>query len=394
VAGRQSELRITKSWLVTLSVVMAVRNGEPHVREAIESVLAQSFTDFEFIIVDDASTDDTRAILSDYRDRDSRIEILHNADNLGPYVSANRALMHARGNVVARHDADDISPPDRFAIQLEALKSDDEVSLVTGDVEVFADDDRQGGGTFRHPSWQPRLEWELLFSNAVGAGGHVMFPRVFRGAPILFPAKYFYAEDYGLWCTLSRLGRVVCPQQTIYCYRQHGSSITSLKRTEQTACAAQIRREYQSRYLRSDSSSEAAEQLSRFWTMADGRRPLEQNARRTCFLLDEIRSNFLGYIGHRYGLSASARLEAELNETLRDRLGYWLFRSLRFLDGMGCCDVLAVANARREAMTISGKALREAASALVRKLARTRSTIAGESGDSRTPARESEASAW
>src|SRR5712691_12480269 len=93
-----------------LSVIMAVRNGERFVSEAIESVLAQSVTDFEFLIVDDGSTDGTSRILSQYQRRDSRICVLHNHDNLGPYPSANLALMRARGRFVARHDADDISP--------------------------------------------------------------------------------------------------------------------------------------------------------------------------------------------------------------------------------------------------------------------------------------------
>src|SRR6266446_6576122 len=104
-----------------LSVIMAVRNGEQYVSEAIESVLAQSVTDFEFLIVDDASTDGTPRILSEYQRRDSRICVWHNQSNLGPYPSANRALMRARGRFVARHDGDDISPPERFAIQLAAL---------------------------------------------------------------------------------------------------------------------------------------------------------------------------------------------------------------------------------------------------------------------------------
>src|ERR1700738_4398315 len=95
-----------------LSVVMAVRDGEPYVRDAITSVLSQSVADFEFLIVDDGSTDGTPGILSEYRARDSRISIFRNDTRLGPYPSANRALTHARGRVIARHDADDISPAD------------------------------------------------------------------------------------------------------------------------------------------------------------------------------------------------------------------------------------------------------------------------------------------
>src|ERR1700738_2016230 len=90
-----------------LSVVMAVRDGEPYVRDAIESVLSQSVPDFEFLIVDDASTAGTSAPLPESQRRDSRISVCRNDSALGPYPSATRALTQARGRVIARHDADD-----------------------------------------------------------------------------------------------------------------------------------------------------------------------------------------------------------------------------------------------------------------------------------------------
>src|SRR5262245_10157638 len=251
--------------MVKLSVVTAVRNGQQHLREAVESVLAQSMGDFEFIIVDDASSDETPDILREFQRCDRRICLVRNGDCLGPYPSANRALTQARGRFVARHDADDISPPDRFAIQIEALESDEEISLVTGAVEYFGAT-RSGMGTIdRPPAWQPRLEWDLLFRNAVGAGGHVMFPRVVRGGPVLFRARRRYAEDYDLWCRLSRLGRVICPSDTVYRYRQHASSITTRLKHEQFECMSQIRHEYQAEYLRSDVSRAAADDVARFW---------------------------------------------------------------------------------------------------------------------------------
>src|SRR6478609_2038063 len=101
-----------------LTVVMAVRNGERYLAQAVESVLAQSVPDFEFLIVDDASTDDTSLMLTGYRCRDSRVRVITNRVHLGLTASLNSALEHAHGDVIARHDADDVSPPDRFAIQL------------------------------------------------------------------------------------------------------------------------------------------------------------------------------------------------------------------------------------------------------------------------------------
>ena len=347
-----------------LSVVMAVRDGELYLGEAIESVLAQSVADFEFLIVDDASTDNTHGILSAYQAQDSRIKVLRNESHLGHCPSANRGLLHAGGDFIARHDADDISPPDRFAIQLEAVESAPDVSLAIGMVEFFG---ATAGAIHSPPSWQPRLEWELLFGNAVGAGAHVMFPRLFRGTPVLYSPKYFWAEDYALWCSLSRLGRVVCPAEVIYRYRRHALSITSRRKAEQDACAGLIQHQYQSAHLRFKISRETVAELSRFW-LADGGRPLTESMRTLNALLAELRSSFLAYVEQRYGLSDRARLETELDKALGERFGYWLFRSLRFQHGNACRDLLTIARARREVMSVSRSALALAAGAITRRV--------------------------
>jgi len=352
---------------VRLSVVMAVRDGELYVREAIESVLSQSVTDFEFLIVDDGSSDGTPGILSEYQRRDSRICLFRNASSLGPYPSANRALTHARGRVIARHDADDISPADRFAIQLDALDAAADTSLVTGAVELF--DER------RHerrcpPSWQPRLEWELLFTNAVGAGAHVMFPRVLGGAPVLFAAKYRYAEDYALWCRLCRLGRVACPTQVIYRYRQHASSITSRNKREQDECLAGVRYDYHAQYLTPGVSRETVEEVARFWN-EDGARPLGARLSDINPALVDLFTRFLAYVERRYGISDRVTLAAEIDRALGDRLAYWLHRSIRFRDVRACRDLLSIATGRGDVAAVAGRALAQATRAFVRKFSRT-----------------------
>jgi len=354
---------------VNLSVVMAVRNGEPFLKDAIESVLAQSVSDFELLIVDDASTDETPGTLSRYARQDSRIRVLRNERNLGPYPSANRALMQARGDFVARHDADDLSPRDRFAIQLDAVRSGDAVSLVTGAVEAFGGEEIPIYSIAPPPRWQPRMEWELLFGNIVGAGSHVMFPRVFRGMPTLFPARYPYAEDYGLWCTLSRAGRVSCPPEIVYRYRQHAASITVRKKHEQAECLSKIRQAHQARYLPRDSSPDAAADVSRFW-LEDGSRPLGADAGRVYSTLEELRSRFLAYVEGRYGAEERAALDAELDEAFGERLGYWLYRSVRLRDAPACRAMLAAAAARGQSMNVSAKACGQLVSALRRKLGR------------------------
>src|SRR5512146_2439112 len=102
-----------------VSVVMPVYNSAPYLREAVDSILAQTFTDFEFIIVDDGSSDETPQILDGYGD--ARIRRLRNERNMGVVPTLNCGLAAARGRYVARHDADDISLPTRLEQQVRFL---------------------------------------------------------------------------------------------------------------------------------------------------------------------------------------------------------------------------------------------------------------------------------
>lgn len=358
-----------------LSVVMSVRNGEPYVREAIESVLAQSVTDFEFLIVDDASTDRTAAILAEYQRRDSRIAVLRNEHRLGPYPSANRGLALARADRIARHDADDISPPDRFAVQLQAFGSDEEVALVTGAVEAFGEKDRHVRRVRCPPMWQPKLEWELLFRNVVAAGAHVMFPRLFRGVPVRFQEDCRYAEDYRLWCRLSRVGRVVCPPQVVYRQRLHGASISRLQSAEQECCASTIRQERQLSYLRA-ADPDALLDMARFW-IADGSRPLAGSVESIRLMLIELRENFLADIERRYGPRDREILDAEIDRTLSERLGYWLVRSISWLDWRTCAELLAAVDVRRQPERPSRQSLSLITAAALQKFWRRGHRAAG-----------------
>src|ERR1039458_5312287 len=111
-----------------VSVIMPVYNGEKFLRTAVDSVLWQTFEDWELVVVDDASTDSTPDILADYRD--PRIRVLRNETNRKPAACANRGLAGASGRYIARLDADDVWLPDRLAVQLRYLEAHPEVTLV------------------------------------------------------------------------------------------------------------------------------------------------------------------------------------------------------------------------------------------------------------------------
>src|SRR6266851_2185358 len=109
-----------------VSVLMSVYNGATHLREAVESIKAQTWEDFEFIVIDDGSTDESGSILAEYLRLDARVKI-HTQNNHGLAAALNTGLDLARGKYVARMDADDISVPERLATQVSFMEAHPEV---------------------------------------------------------------------------------------------------------------------------------------------------------------------------------------------------------------------------------------------------------------------------
>ena len=120
---------------VFISVVMAVYNGEKYLKEAIDSILSQTYKNFEFIVIDDCSSDNTPIILKSYTD--ARIQVVRNEQNLRLPTSLNKGFKIARGKYIARMDADDIAMPDRFEKQVKYLEAHQEVAVIGGSFQVF-----------------------------------------------------------------------------------------------------------------------------------------------------------------------------------------------------------------------------------------------------------------
>ena len=145
-----------------VSVIMGVYNGENTVREAIDSILNQTFTDWEFVICDDASTDNTFNILNEYKEKyPDKFVILHNDKNLMLSGSLNRCLEAANGEYIARMDDDDKSLPIRFEREVEFLDSHKDVSVVGSNVQFF---NENGLGEIIHKKDEPTV-YDLPKSN-------------------------------------------------------------------------------------------------------------------------------------------------------------------------------------------------------------------------------------
>jgi glycosyltransferase involved in cell wall biosynthesis len=227
-----------------VSVIMAVYNGEKYLREAVDGVLAQTLTDFELIIVNDASTDQTAAILASYHDR--RVRVFHNERNLKPAASRNGAIGAARGKYVAILDADDIALPRRLERQTEWLDGNPGID-VTGTFAVPID---EAGREVEldyctPPTSEIDIKWALLFHN-VFVHSSVMMRRTavqraggYTEDPILAAA---FVEDYDLLSRISRFGHVNNLGEPLVKYRVHSNGASVRIAAEQRRQADEIAR--------------------------------------------------------------------------------------------------------------------------------------------------------
>ncbi|MEL7198566.1 MAG: glycosyltransferase [Pseudomonadota bacterium] len=248
---------------IKISVVMAVYNGEEFVGSSIDSVLAQTFTDFEFIIVNDGSTDATLSILEDYAERDPRIRII-DQENTGVTLAAIKGCAAARGEYIARLDADDCCMPARFEKQVKLLDNNPALVAAIGDVEFFQDDGKVVN--VAKVRGDPRLiRFYMPFCNHIGGNGHVMFRRDAYLRTGGYDASYRYSQDYDLWTRLLIEGDFGNVPETVYRYRTGHGNISNLKKDEQTHHALRTaRREYE-RVTGEPQSEGTAMALLNFW---------------------------------------------------------------------------------------------------------------------------------
>ncbi len=217
---------------------MSVYNAERYLRKAIESMLNQTFRDFEFLIINDGSTDSSVEILKSYRD--PRIKIINNKKNIGLAKSLNKGLQVARGEYIARHDSDDISLPKRFEKQVEFLDSNSQTALVGSWAEVI--DEFEEPKEVWHSLSQPHLlRWKLLFKNQFA---HCA--AMFRKSAVMqmggYSEELSSAQDYDLWSRISFSWEVANIPEVLVKWRKWGKNISTIRRHKQLEIARQISR--------------------------------------------------------------------------------------------------------------------------------------------------------
>jgi glycosyltransferase involved in cell wall biosynthesis len=236
---------------------MSVFNGEEYLAYALESILSQTYQNFEFIIIDDKSTDGTSVILKRYAEKDKRIVLIKNSENIGLARSLNKGIDLAKGEYIARMDSDDISMPDRFEKQLKYLDNKPEIWVVGGNSKFI---DRHGN-ILRdqiHPQDPHLLRWNILFCY----GAIICHPAtMIRKSMFDLVGKYKdikAIEDLELWSRLFFIEPlpIYNMSDTLLYYRWYENNTSNREKSIQITNSNKTRSEFLGRFLQRPIASE------------------------------------------------------------------------------------------------------------------------------------------
>ncbi|MBR3019922.1 MAG: glycosyltransferase family 2 protein [Clostridia bacterium] len=221
---------------VGISVIMATYNTEiPMLREAVDSILEQTFHDFEFLIIDDGSTNSSDEYLKSIQDE--RVKVIWNPRNMGVTKSLNVGLKQAKGKYIARMDADDIALPTRFEKEFAYMEAHpDAVVCGTRTIIMKAGKKVQPKGTTK-PEEMEDYRVRMLFMNPGPIHPTAMIRHeTLLAHQILYDERLIHAQDYGMWEALSHHGKIYNLDEALLCRRMHEKQITAARRDVQIQC--------------------------------------------------------------------------------------------------------------------------------------------------------------
>lgn len=222
-----------------VSVIMSVYNSQQYLKESVESILSQNLKNFEFLIMDDASSDSSFEILKNYAKKDRRIKLFRNNKNLGLTRSLNILLSNAKGINIARMDADDISLPMRLSKQYEFLSRNKNVFLVgTGIYHI----DTKGAIILK-----PTLPISTLEISDILPINNCLYHStiMFRNEDFRYREKFLYAQDYDFYLCLLSSGKRLCNlKERLLLYRISEGSISKKKKKAQDRFAQKAKEFY------------------------------------------------------------------------------------------------------------------------------------------------------
>jgi glycosyltransferase involved in cell wall biosynthesis len=210
---------------VKLSVLMCVFNGGKFIRSAIKSIFSQTMSDFELIIIDDGSNDNTSTIVHEFSD--PRLRYFRNNHNLGIVRSRTIALSHARANLIALHDSDDVSFRERFQKQVDYLANNPDIGLVGCNAKFYSEKTSREVKIKRWDYSSENLKYSLIFRNSF-VHSTLMFRRETLPSPA-YPLEFSVCEDYYFLCRIAENHKIAMLSKSLLMYRQHEASTSNEK---------------------------------------------------------------------------------------------------------------------------------------------------------------------
>ena len=206
-----------------ISVILPVYNGEKYLSEAIESILNQTYENFEFIIINDGSTDNSLELIEKYKEIDNRIIVI-SRENKGLIGTLNEGIEKSRGKYIARMDQDDISLPNRFEEQIKIMENNEEIIVCGSWINIFGNNIKNK--IVKYYQKDKQIKSNLLLSCCFAHPSVMMRKDVFVDNDIWYDMDFKNAEDYHLWTQLAKVGKFYNIPKVLLNYRFLETSIT------------------------------------------------------------------------------------------------------------------------------------------------------------------------
>ncbi|CAM4152977.1 glycosyltransferase family 2 protein [Gillisia hiemivivida] len=202
-----------------ISVILPVFNREEYIIESVESILKQTYTKIELIIIDDASNDETVKIISQFYD--SRIQLIKNKINLGVAASTNLGIRKAKGKYIAKMDSDDIALPTRLETQLTFMEENEDIIVCGSNIEYFGAKKK----IIKYKENHKAILVEMLLRNPFANPTVIIRKEIFDA--YLYDESYKYGEDYEFWTRIGWEGKMYNIQEVLLLYRVHSKQLSS-----------------------------------------------------------------------------------------------------------------------------------------------------------------------
>lgn len=219
-----------------VTVLMPVYNGEKYLRKAVNSILNQTFTDFEFLIVDDCSSDNSIKIIKDYSD--PRIILLRNDENFGIAETANRGMKLAKGKYIIRIDCDDISLPQRIQMQVSFMERNPKVVICGSSIQCIG----EHAAVWKMPKLDCEIRPHLLFGTAILQPTIIMRRDVIIKEKLFYDSRFIVASDYDLWSRIPKKYKLANLPEILVKYRLHDTQISNIQKDARLRISGIIRK--------------------------------------------------------------------------------------------------------------------------------------------------------